>query len=170
MRGIDFLSSPFLKEESLLFDHEVSTDYLCSNIALVSERARRKYPKLHKELDPLVEQVYHLNGSIRGKLSIDEKDLIALHERYKNIKGKVEHRAKGMLLPKGCEIACRIHILRCEVIKVVRTMHKIKHSGVEVPNILFDYGNLLANYFFVLSLYANELEGREEEEFISKSY
>ncbi|MEW8957318.1 ATP:cob(I)alamin adenosyltransferase, partial [Clostridium sp.] len=147
MRRIDFLSSPFLKEENLLFDHEIGTDYLCSNIALVSELTKRKCPKLHKELSPLVEKVYHLNGSIRGKLAIDEEDLSSLYESYKGIKEKLHHKIEGMVLPGGCEIACRLHILRCEAIKVVRTMHKIKNSGIDVPDILFDYGNLLSNYF-----------------------
>ena len=53
--------------------------------------------------------------------------------------------------------------------KSVRALHKVSLER-EVPDILFNYTNLLANVLFYMAVYVNKDKGVEEIQFVSKSY
>lgn len=49
-------------------------------------------------------------------------------------------------------------------------IYRHKENGNEVPNLLFNFFNLLSGYFFSLSIKFNHDEGICEKEFVSKNY
>lgn len=112
---------------------------------------------------------YHLNGSVRGKLAVHEEDLnelSGLYNCYVNFtRGKIDH----FVLPQGTHGACVLHVCRSEAKKSVRALHKVSLER-DVPEILFDYANLLANVLFTMAVYVNQHHEVEEIPFVSKSY
>ncbi|MEK9198721.1 hypothetical protein SFC08_08190 [Lysinibacillus halotolerans] len=162
---------PFMREKSCLVDFEIRTDSLTTKIGVVlpllqeEENCRVVLDDLHK-LHPMA---YHVNGSVRGKLSVTEEDLSWLSSRYDFYVEQVGEEIKQFLLPQGCLAATFLHICRSEAKKSYRALHKVSEER-EVPEILFNYLGLLANVFFVMAVYTNKMHGIEEVPFISKSY
>ena len=72
-----------MREKSCLVDFEIRTDSLTTKIGVVlpllqeEENCRVVLDDLHK-LHPMA---YHVNGSVRGKLSVTEEDLSWLSSR-----------------------------------------------------------------------------------------
>lgn len=166
---LDFISYPFLSEETGSCDHELLTDTLSSQLALISTKLK-SFPKEQALINDLVHKVYHVNGSIRGKVAISEEDLKALHTQYLYYKNEVNDIINGFLLPTGSEISCHLHLARCKGKEIVRNMHKTERNGFVVNKILYDYMNLFSNLMFVLAVYINKCTDYKEIEFISKSY
>ena len=160
---------PFIYEDSPVCDFEIAADELCSRIGLV----------LTKELDPLSHDiltrvqpnVYHLNGSVRGKLAIGEKELQELYQDYNLLRDKLDGGFKGFVLPGGDAVAAELHLCRTQAKKVVRALVAIEHSGKRSPDaVLFRYANLLANVMYALASYTNRVKQVQEVEFVSRSY
>lgn len=111
---------PFIYEDSPVCDFEIAADELCSRIGLV----------LTKELDPLSHDiltrvqpnVYHLNGSVRGKLAIGEKELQELYQDYNLLRDKLDGGFKGFVLPGGDAVAAELHLCRTQAKKIVRAL------------------------------------------------
>lgn len=167
--GIDFVSYPFLKEQYGSCDHELLTDRLASELALISNKLQL-YPREKELIDWLVIQIYHVNGSIRGNIAITEEDIVFIHKKYVFYKEQTKDIISGFLLPTGCEIACLLHLARCSGKQIVRNMHKTEQSGLSVDIKLYDFMNVFSNLMFVLAVYINKCEEYIEKEFISKSY
>lgn len=165
----DFISYPFLKEEFGSCDHELLTDRLSSELALISTKLK-SYPRERDLIDYLVSQVYHINGSIRGKVAITEDDVLFLHNKYLFYKDEVKDIVNGFLLPTGCEVSCLLHLARCSGKQVVRNMHKTERNGLLIDSKLYDFMNIFSNLMFTLSIYINKCENYTEKKFISKSY
>ncbi len=153
----------FLLEDSNMCDYEIATDELASLVSLA--RHHIKHIK-QEDLCTLIELIYHANGSIRGKCAIQSNEYDQLHQIYKTYFIRMEH----FVVPDGCIDASYLHILRSKTKAVIRLMTKIKKEGQTVPDTLWDFMNLLANTFFMMSLYENKEEHFEEKEFISRSY
>ncbi|MDC5820565.1 ATP:cob(I)alamin adenosyltransferase [Vibrio europaeus] len=160
---------PFIYEDSPVCDFEIAADELCSRIGLV----------LTMELDTLCRDilsrvqpnVYHLNGSVRGKLAIDEQQVQELYQDYNLLRDKLDGGFRGFVLPGGHPISAELHLCRTQAKKTVRALVAVEHSGKKSPApILFRYANLLANVMYTLASYTNLLHEVNEVEFVSRSY
>ena len=167
-KDMRYLSYPYMKEKGSLVDFEIWTDSLATKIGLAASLTK-EIPVLYKDLMTLLPLVYHLNGSVRGRLAIREEDLATLNERYDFYVGEVRERISTFVLPQGVTAACLLHACRSEAKKAVRTLHKVAMER-DVPPILFDFTHLLANLFFVMAVFVNKWYGVEEIPFISQSY
>jgi len=163
-----YICYPFMRESASTVDFEIRTDSLTTRIgealALTGD-----VEKVHADLRYLQPLAYHLNGSVRGKLAITEEDLKHLSDLYDSYVEEVGELIEQFVLPQGSHAACVLHVCRSEAKKSVRALHKVSLER-EVPDILFDYANLLANVLFVMAVYTNKVSGVDEIPFISKSY
>jgi len=170
MNKLDEICYPFMNEDGLYCDYEILSDGLSSYLGLLySISKERDYPEdLSECLLWLTEMVLHLDGSLRGKLAISEidlKDLYSFYYKYKN-----EIHISGFTLPTGSYLACQINIARYKSKELVRLLNKINKLQCPVPDIIFSFANLLANFLFVLSCYVNDLDNEKNISFTSKSY
>ncbi len=154
----------FLYENSSLCDYEVATDEFASLLGLADHYVK------HFDLHPLVELVYHANGSMRGKIAITQDEVDTLLEMQENLRNQLGPW-KQFVLPEGSLGATHLHVLRSRAKSVVRIMHKIDTEPErEKIIILHDFWNLLSNILFLMALIENKLEGIPEQVFTSKSY
>ena len=169
-KNIDELCYPFIYETSYLCDYEVATDELCNHIGLLLDIVSKEFMQIHQDLKILQPLIYHLNGSIRGKLAVEESDILWLQQRYKYYQMQTNGLVTGFVLPQGSQPAPQLHLARSACKKAIRLMVRIEEEGKFVPEILPRFCNLLCNFFFVLSLFVNHKMGTIEIPFISKSY
>ncbi|WP_298367030.1 hypothetical protein [uncultured Lutibacter sp.] len=178
--NIDDLCYPYIYEDSLLCDYEILTDDLTrmvgwaiNDLAILRENylENEELKNLENQLNWILPLCFHLNGSIRGKLAISEKDHLQLLENYRNLKVLTESSISGFVLPGG---ESPVGILnKCSSIskKAIRLMVKIHNEEQkEVPEILPKFANVLCNYFFTATILINKITGFKETPFISKSY
>ncbi|NLS11704.1 ATP:cob(I)alamin adenosyltransferase [Vibrio sp. SM6] len=160
---------PFIYEDSPVCDFEILADELCSRIGLL---LTRELPaNVGDILERLQPNVYHLNGSVRGKLAIDDAQFDELLSDYQWLRQELEGGFVGFVLPGGHPVAGELHLCRCNAKKIVRALVAIEHSGKKSPApILFRYANLLANVMYALASYTNRITKTKEVEFVSRSY
>ena len=160
-----------MREKISLVDYEIRTDSLTSRMGVVLSvlRENEACKVVFEDLHVIQPQIYHLNGSVRGKLAILEEDLNWLSDRYDYYVEDAGDVIKQFLLPQGCEVAALLHVCRSEAKKSYRALHKVSEER-EVPEILFDYLGLLANVLFVMAVYTNRRNNIDEIPFVSKSY
>lgn len=166
-----YLCYTFIRESSSTVDFEIKADALAVKIGYAASLTE-SILRVHKDLIYLLEMVYHLNGSARGKLAIREEDLDRLVQMYDYYQEKVKavrQRVGMFVLPQGSTAACAIHLCRNEAQQTVRALHKVSLER-DIPKILFDYVNLLANLLFAMATFVNKEKGVEEIPFVSKSY
>ncbi len=166
----DELCYPYIYESSALCDYEVVTDELCSLVGLVISTLPPQFEEVRQDLEHLQPLIFHLNGSIRGRLAISEQDQQWLHDRYHHYRSEIGDRIKGFVLPRGSIPVPYLNLSRSAAKKAIRLMVKIDEEGITVPDILHRFCNLLCNLFFVLTLYINKKCGFSEIPFVSKSY
>lgn len=155
---------PFMQEKSLKCDYEIESDYLVSVLgSILADETLPFYDDVHW----LCTQVYHANGSIRGKLAITQEELKQIESMYDRY--AKEYPCTMFVLPRGSKLACKFHEARCLAKRVVRIAEKINLEQ-EVAYELLEFLNILANLLFMMALAANVKAGIKEEEFISKSY
>lgn len=168
-RNWDEFCYPFIYEENLVCDFEITADELCSRIGLVLSMDLDEFSRdILVRLQP---NIYHLNGSVRGKLAINCTELDELKNDYFRLRNKLEGGFQGFVLPGGHPIASQLHLCRCQAKKIVRSLVAIEHEGKKSPApILFKYTNLVANTLYALASYTNRQTQSEEVEFVSRSY
>jgi len=166
----DELCYPFIYEASYLCDFEVATDELCNHIGAIVGLIPDGNGDIAADLDRLQPLIYHLNGSIRARLALEEADLQWLLARYHHYQQETAGLISGFVLPRGPLPAPQLHLARSAAKKAIRLMVRIDTEGIEVPDILHRFCNLLCNFFFVLALTINQRQGFIETAFISKSY
>ncbi|WP_297629901.1 hypothetical protein [uncultured Clostridium sp.] len=166
MKNIDLISYPFLNEPFGSVDHEVLTDYLSSILG----RILSLDTPLKEETFWLMDKVLHLNGSIRGKVAIFEDDLTYGLKLISKLKDLNKDRISGFVYPVGHPIACEYHVARGVSKQVCRQLYVLRNSGIDFPDLLLDFSNLMTNLLFLFSLEVNRLHNIEEKIFISKSY
>lgn len=155
---------PFLDSQDLRCDYELTSDYLASVFGLLASQTSN-YQEFYLWC---CDKVYHANGSVRGKLAIDENDFEYLLNFYNELEtsyGPIKH----FVIPSGVQEACQLHLARCECKKLVRLMYKLNET-YEVAPILFDFISLLSNTCFMLALVVNKEQAYQEQVFVSKSY
>lgn len=165
-----FEAYPFLHDESkdLRCDFEILTDELSSKIGLL--RSIVDDNQLKEELLKICELVYHINPSLRTFVSVSKEELSWLEDRTTVLYEMVKDRCQLFVLTQGCESACQAHILRSNFKGLVRLLYRYNYQGNKVEEILYDFSNLLSQYFFFLALRLNDLNGVEEVEYKSRNY
>ncbi|MDF2155139.1 ATP:cob(I)alamin adenosyltransferase [Vibrio sp. CAU 1672] len=165
----DEICYPFIYEDSPVCDFEITADELCSRIGLILSMELDSFSR--DILTRMQPNLYHVNGSVRGKLAITQAELDELKSDYAAIKAHIDGGFKGFVLPGGHPVASQLHLCRCLAKKVVRALVVIEHSGTRQPDpILFRYANLLANVLYSLASYVNHTQQVQETEFVSRSY
>lgn len=161
---------PFLcdKSENLCCDYELLTDEIASRTGLL--RAQVKDEELRQELLWICELVYHMNPTLRTRLTVTGEETERLVAAVERLREQCADRCKLFVLTQGCEAACTAHVLRVQCKNLVRLMYRHCEQGKEIPEMLFDLANLLSGYFFQLALRLNALEGVDEIEYTSRNY
>ena len=159
---------PFLSDENddLRCDFELLTDELASRTGLL--RAQVEDEDLKDELLWLCELIYHVNPTLRTKLTVTEAETARLISAVERLQSESE--IQGFVLPQGCTAACTAHLLRVKAKCLVRLLYRHIRQGHDVPPRLLDICNLLSGYFFSLVLKLNALSGTEEIPYISRNY
>ncbi len=184
---------PFLSDrtDDLRCDFELLTDEMASGTGLLHARVRaymecgggrdagtcdesgQSRDELHRICDELCwicEMIYHINPTLRTRLTVTEEECDRLREAVDRLQAQVQDSCGGFVLPAGGEPACEAHLLRVQAKKLVRLIYRHIEMGNEVPDLLLDITNLLSGYFFYLALWLNRLEGVEEIPFVSRNY
>ena len=161
---------PFLSEEpdDLRCDFELLTDEIASQIGLLRSKVEEK--KLKEDLLWIDELIYHLNPTLRTKLSVTEEEKDHLINLHDNLKDEYKFNDFNFVLPQGSESASLAHILRVQTKKLVRLIYRYCYQGNEVDPLLIDIVNILSGYFFYLALKLNKEDNVKEIEFISRNY
>lgn len=168
--NIDLLccAYPFLYEKNNISDYEIATDSLASYVGFAKSFCNDE--NLKKDIERLIELIYHSNGSVRGRCAITNEDIEYLKNKYFFYRKEIESRVDKFCLPQGGNLAGALHIARSKGKYAIRKLFFVKENGNNVDNILFDFLNIVTNYLFALSLYANKIEKLDEIEFLTKSY
>jgi len=162
---------PYIYEDSLLCDYEVLTDELCRQIGGILAVMPSEFPELIEELEILQPMIYHLNGSIRGKCALTEDDITWLRERYESHMAATEDALPGFVLPRGTDPIPQLNSASSGAKKAIRLMvHLHKDEGIEIPEVLHRFCNVLCNYLFRLTILINMKRGQKEILFESASY
>lgn len=167
---LDELCYPFIFESSALCDFEVVTDELCGHIGAVLSLLPAEMSDIAQDLDRLQPLAFHVNGSIRGRLAIEEADIAWLQSRQDHYRQEVAERIRGFVLPRGEMPVPHLHLARSAAKKAIRAMVRVDQEGKDVPSELPRLCNLMCNFFFTLTLVINQRRGHAETPFISKSY
>ncbi len=169
----DEICYPFIYETSHLCDYEIVTDELCGHIGAAlscldaSEPAMRDIAQDLGRLQPLA---FHANGSIRGRLAVDESDIAWLQGRLSHYRDELDGWVQGFVLPRGLPPVPQLHLARSAAKKAIRCLVRVEQEGREVPMVLPRLCNLMCNVFFTLTLVVNRRRGFAETPFTSKSY
>lgn len=166
----DELCYPFIYETSSLCDYEVITDELCGHIGAALSMLPADMDDLAADLERLQPLAFHLNGSIRGRLAIDETDILWLGSRLEHYRQQIQGRINGFVLPRGTPPVPQLHLARSAAKKAIRALVRVEQEGKTVPMVLPRLCNLMCNVLFVLTLVINQRRGLDEVAFVSKSY
>lgn len=161
---------PFLCDDSenLCCDFELLTDEIASRTGLL--RAQVTDEELRTELLWLCELIYHMNPTLRTRLTVTEEEKKRLMDALGRLQAQSGDRCRQFVLTQGCEAACTAHVLRVQCKSLVRLLYRHCEQGHTVPDMLFDLANLLSGYFFYLALRLNELSGIDEIAYASRNY
>ena len=165
-----YLAYPFLYDNSndLRCDYEIFTDEISSTIGLL--RAFVENKELKEELTKINDLVYHMNASLRTKVSVTAEELLWLEERTNTYQEEIKDRVNKFVITQGSVSASYAHVIRTKFKALVRLLHRHKEQGNTVDEILFDFANLFSGYFFILALKLNKDENVDETEFVSRNY
>lgn len=166
------LCYPFIFETQFQCDYEIATDELCCQVGAVLSHlvADDDTRPVMADLATLQRLIYNLNGSVRGRLGIFEEDLDWLKGRYDHYNEASRGRVTGFVLPQGPQPIPTLHLCRCGSKKVVRLLVRLEESGVRFDPILYRFANLLANFFFVLTVYLKQVWDVTEVPYVSINY
>ena len=163
-------SYPFLSDSSndLRCDFELLTDEMSSHTGLL--RSLVKDESIRADLLTICELIYHMNPTLRTKMTITNEEITWLLNKTEELNSQVHDRFDKFVLTQGSTAASHAHILRVKGKSSVRMLYRHIQNGHIVPNTLIDFANLLSGYFFLLALRLNELDGVDEIPYISRNY
>ena len=169
-KDMDEVCYPFICETSYLCDFEVTTDELCGLIGSAWASTPQEFTDVLQDLDRIQPLAFHINGSIRGKLAVQEADLDWLKQRLHYYSVQAGDRLHAFVLPRGAAPVAQLHQCRSAAKKAIRCMVRVEQEGRAVPDILQRMCNVLCNLFFAMTLAINQRRGVVEVPFESKSY
>ena len=163
-KDIRELCYPFIYELSPLCDYEIITDELCATLGgVISElEDDERFVDIYRFLDELQPMIFNLNASIRGKQAIFEEQIQWLAGYFDQYQTEIEGRLTGFVLPRGGRAVQLLHSCRSQCKKAVRALVMVDAEGVEVPDELHRFGNMLCNLFFRLTVVINGRLGIKE--------
>ncbi len=161
---------PFLADapDDLRCDFELATDRMASDIGLL--RSGIHDEAMRAELLRLCELVYHMNPTLRTRLTVTDEEIGWVKGRVAALQQDTAGRCECFVLTQGSESACRAHVLRVAGKELVRLLYRHMAGGHAVPAVLVDLANLLSGYFFHLALKLNEMAGVDEVPYTSRNY
>ncbi len=161
---------PFLSDhtDDLRCDFEILTDEIASMTGYL--RGLVKDKRLHDELLFVCELIYHINPSLRTKVTVTEEELERLEKLTLDLRSEAGDRCKKFVLTQGSAAGAMAHVLRAKCKALARLIYRHAYQGHMVENLLIDFANLLSGYFFHLSLRLNQLDEVDEVEYISRNY
>jgi ATP:cob(I)alamin adenosyltransferase len=163
----------FIYDPSWLTDYEIVTDELCTHLgmAVSATSADAALADVARDLELMQPLAFHANGSIRGKMAVEESDLAWLHERYAHYREEAgSERLKNFVLPRGAAPVSHLHHARTAAKKAIRCLVRVEREGREIPESIPRLLNLMCNFCFLLTVVVNRRRGLSEPVFISKSY
>lgn len=169
-RDLRELCYPFIFERKPTCDYEILTDELCCQVGAVLAQLPELFSDVQADLQALQPLIYHLNGSVRGKNGILEENIDWLKSRYDHYGMASGDRVQGFVLPQGPLPVPTLHLCRCNAKKVVRMLVRLDEAGIAVPPELPRFANLLANFFFVLTVYIKARLEVVEVPYVSINY
>jgi cob(I)alamin adenosyltransferase len=93
--------------------------------------------------------------------AVDETTIRRIEQSIDKLWGQLpplEH----FVLPDGCELACQLHLARCDARRAERSVVAL-NERVELPGVILVYLNRLGDLLFVLARRANREAGFAEE-------
>jgi cob(I)alamin adenosyltransferase len=176
-----YLAYSFLYDDAgdLKCDFELLTDEIASMIgmlrSLLDDTDRAADPYLAEDLSGINELMYHINPSLRTRVMVGAEELEWLRVKTALLEeaareGLPKGRGVTFFVPQGCAQAAYSHLIRCKCKILVRLLSRYRQQGNAVDEILFDFTNLYAGYFYALALWLNKIHGVEERVFISRVY
>jgi ATP:cob(I)alamin adenosyltransferase len=172
------LAYTFLYEDAadLRCDFEILSDEIASMIGLVRSLVNDQGTR--DELVKINELMYHINPSLRTKVTVTNDELRWLEERTEQLKRETRDSLNGFpgaskpvfVIPQGCTSAAHSHIIRNKCKALVRLLSRYQQQGNNVADLLFDFINLYSGYFYYLALKLNKDEGVQETRFVSRVY
>ena len=171
-KDIRELCYPFIYEQSSLCDYEIVTDELCATLGgVITElENNEQFVDIHSFLSRLQPKIFNLNASIRGRQAILEEDIQWLAGHFEHYQTEIDGQLKGFVLPRGGRAVQLLHACRSQCKKAVRALVKVDAEGIDVPDELHRFANMLCNLFFRLTVVINRRLGIVEPEYVSKSY
>jgi cob(I)alamin adenosyltransferase len=168
--GTNYLAYSFLYDdaEDLRTDYEICVDGIACQIGVLKAHVQEK--ELQEELTKVLTLVFHMNSSLRVKTAVTKEELNWLHELTEKYRETTNHHGIRFVLPQGDVAAAYAHVLRNKCLKLARLMHRYEAQGNKVDPLLYDFANLLSNYFFLLALQINLLRNVPEIDFQSRNY
>lgn len=166
----DEVCYPFIHETASLCDFEVVTDEWCTLIGMAFSATPADLADIAEDLAHIQPLAFHVNGSIRGKLAIEEADVQWVLQRMQHYRQALGEREYVFVLPRGTAPVPQLHQARSAAKKAIRAMVRVAQEGREVPEVLPRICNALCNLFFLMTLTVNMRRGLEEVPFVSKSY
>lgn len=116
-----YSSYPFMREASCLVDYEIRTDCLTTHIG--HSLSILKLDPCFSEIVAIMERIqplaYHANGSVRGRLAVEQSDLDWLNSIYDEFVSRAGEAIKQFVLPQGHLAATSLHLCRSEAKKVI---------------------------------------------------
>ena len=176
-----YLAYSFLYDDAadLKCDFELLSDEIASMIgllrSLLDENDMAADKNLADDLSRINALMYHINPSLRTKIAVTGEELEWLHEKTIKLQEAVKGglpRGGGLtfLIPQGCTQAAYSHVIRCKCKILVRLLSRYRQQGNHVEEILFDFANVYARYFYSLALWLNKTHAVEERQFKSRVY
>ncbi len=161
---------PFLADapEDLMCDFELMTDRMASEIGLLHALAMEG--GIRADLLTICEMVYHMNPTLRTKLTVTTEETAWLLMKVNELKETVSGRCDTFVLTQGSQAGCQAHLLRVRAKETVRLLYRHLSQGHPVPERLIDLANLLSGYFFMLAMRLNQLDGVDEIPYASRNY
>ncbi|WP_269526752.1 ATP:cob(I)alamin adenosyltransferase [Coraliomargarita parva] len=170
-KNLDEVCYPYIYEDSLKCDYEIHTDEMCRQIGGILAVMPPEFPELIAELEALQPMVYHLNGSIRGKCALTEEDLTWLRDCYARHREATAGAISGFVLPRGSVPVPQLNSASSAAKKAIRLMVRLhREEGLDIPDVLHRFCNVLCNYLFTLTIVINQARGLKEIPFESGSY
>jgi cob(I)alamin adenosyltransferase len=164
------LCYPFIFETKSTCDYEILTDELCCQVGQVLAQLPAEFQEVREDLQALQTLIYHLNGSVRGKNGIFEENIEWLKERYDDYLQASGERVNGFVLPQGPQPVPALHLCRCHAKKIVRMLVRLDEAGIRFEPTLPRFANVLANFFFVLTVYLKARLNIDEKPYVSINY
>ncbi|MRH78145.1 ATP--cob(I)alamin adenosyltransferase [Spiribacter sp. C176] len=168
--NLDEVCYPFIHEHGPLTDFEVITDELCGNIGAAVSLTPAEFADIHQDLATLQPLAFHLNGSLRGRMAIEEADIKWAKARLDHYRNEAKGQATGFVLPRGEMPVPFLNLARSGAKKAIRQLVRIEETGQDIPDVLPRLCNVFCNLFFAMILVINQRRGLSEEAFVSKSY